>query len=82
MTSKYVKEVDDALANAGDTFCSWICEPLMAVGGYLPLPQGYLQEVYHKVHSAGGLCIADESQVGFGRVGTHWWSHQLYGPEV
>jgi len=31
------------------------------------------------VHEAGGVCIADEVQVGFGRVGTHWWTFQLQG---
>jgi len=27
----------------------------------------------------GGLIIADEVQVGFGRVGDHWWAFQQYG---
>lgn len=31
------------------------------------------------VRAAGGVCIADEVQVGFGRVGTHWWAFQLQG---
>jgi len=31
------------------------------------------------VREAGGVCIADEVQVGFGRVGTHWWAFQLQG---
>ena len=31
------------------------------------------------VHEAGGLCICDEVQVGFGRVGSHWWAFQLQG---
>jgi len=29
--------------------------------------------VYRHVRAAGGLCIADEVQVGFGRLGTHFW---------
>ena len=32
--------------------------------------------MYKIVHDAGGICIADEVQVGFGRVGTHWWAFQ------
>ena len=28
---------------------------------------------------AGGLCIADEVQTGFGRVGDHFWSFELSG---
>lgn len=34
------------------------------------------------VRQAGGLCIADEVQVGFGRVGSHMWAFQLYGEDV
>ena len=29
-----------------------------------------------------GLCVADEVQVGFGRVGTHWWAFELQGEDV
>lgn len=28
------------------------------------------------------MCIADEVQVGFGRVGTHMWAFQLFGDDV
>lgn len=34
------------------------------------------------VRDAGGVCIADEVQVGFGRTGTHWWAFQLQGDDV
>lgn len=34
------------------------------------------------MREAGGICIADEVQVGFGRVGTHMWAFQMYGEEV
>lgn len=34
------------------------------------------------VRDAGGVCIADEVQVGFGRVGSHWWAFQLQGEDV
>jgi 4-aminobutyrate aminotransferase-like enzyme len=36
-----------------------------------------LKNVYKIVHDAGGICIADEVQVGFGRVGSHWWAFEL-----
>lgn len=38
--------------------------------------------VFRYVRDAGGVCIADEVQVGFGRVGTHWWAFQLQGDDV
>ena len=34
---------------------------------------------FRSVRSAGGVCILDEVQVGFGRVGTHMWSFQVDG---
>ena len=34
------------------------------------------------VREAGGVCIADEVQVGFGRVGKQWWAFQLQGEDV
>jgi len=31
------------------------------------------------VRKAGGVCVADEVQVGFGRVGTHFWGFETQG---
>jgi 4-aminobutyrate aminotransferase-like enzyme len=28
------------------------------------------------VRAAGGVCVADEVQVGFGRIGSHWWAFE------
>src|SRR5208337_2003874 len=39
-------------------------------------PPGYLGEVYKHVRAAGAVCIADEVQVGFGRLGTHFWGFE------
>ena len=36
---------------------------------------------YRHVRKAGGIFIADEVQVGFGRVGTHFWAFQLQGED-
>ena len=41
-----------------------------------------MREAYKHVRSAGGICIADEVQVGFGRVGVNWWAFQLQGEDV
>ncbi len=53
-----------------------IMESLLSCGGQIVLPDGYLGEVYKYVRTAGGVCIADEVQVGFGRVGTHFWGFE------
>ncbi|OCB74803.1 aminotransferase class III-fold pyridoxal phosphate-dependent enzyme [Flavobacterium crassostreae] len=55
----------------------FICETLLGVGGQIPLPENYLKNVYQHVRAAGGVCIADEVQVGFGRIGTHFWGFEL-----
>ena len=31
------------------------------------------------VREAGGVCIADEVQVGFGRAGKHFWAFESQG---
>lgn len=33
------------------------------------------------MRAAGGVFIADEVQVGFGRVGKHFWAFQLQGED-
>ncbi len=43
------------------------------------LPEGYLADVYREMHAAGALCIADEVQCGFGRVGRAFWAFELQG---
>lgn len=39
-------------------------------------------ELRRHVRQAGGVCIADEVQVGFGRVGSHTWAFQLFGEDI
>ncbi len=56
---------------------AFVCETLLGVGGQIPLPPNYLAAVYRYVKAAGGICIADEVQVGFGRVGSAFWGFQL-----
>lgn len=58
---------------------AFIAETIPSVAGQVFLPEGYLAEVHAQVRAAGGLCIADEVQVGFGRVGTHMWAFEAHG---
>jgi 4-aminobutyrate aminotransferase-like enzyme/Ser/Thr protein kinase RdoA (MazF antagonist) len=58
---------------------TFIAESMLSCAGQIPLPEGYLREAYRHVREAGGVCIADEVQVGFGRVGTHTWAFQTQG---
>jgi len=75
--SHYVDKIVDKLKIEGRNIAGFIGESILSCGGQIVLPQGYLQKVYAKVRAAGGLCIADEVQVGFGRVGSHFWGFEL-----
>ena len=72
-----VKRIIDELKKENKFPAAFICETLLGVGGQIPLPPGYLKEVYKIIKQAGGLCIADEVQVGFGRVGEKFWGFEL-----
>jgi len=58
---------------------AFISESIQGVGGFVEFPQGYLKNVYEHVRAAGGVCIADEVQTGFGRTGTHYWGFETQG---
>jgi len=57
----------------------FLCEPLMGCGGQIVPPPGYLRNAFEHVRGAGGVCVADEVQVGMGRVGEHWWAFESQG---
>ena len=57
----------------------FIAESIQGVGGCVVFPDGYLQSVYAHVRAAGGVCIADEVQAGFGRTGSHFWGFETQG---
>lgn len=59
--------------------CGFIAESMPSVAGQIILPDGYLNQVYDTVRGAGGVCIADEVQTGFGRIGTHFYAFETYG---
>lgn len=80
--AKYARRVAEILQHAqgeGRGVAAYIAETLPSVGGQIVFPPGYLQEVYKYVRGAGAVCIADEVQVGFGRLGTHFWGFETQG---
>jgi 4-aminobutyrate aminotransferase-like enzyme/aminoglycoside phosphotransferase (APT) family kinase protein len=70
-TQKLVKEHANEIA-------AFIAEPIIGCGGQVPLPKGYLNEVYPQIREQGGVCISDEVQVGFGRLGNSFWGFEMY----
>ena len=63
----------------GRPVAGFICESVLGNAGGVLLPKGYLTEVYQRVRDAGGVCIADEVQVGFGRMGSTFWGFEQSG---
>jgi 4-aminobutyrate aminotransferase-like enzyme len=74
-----VGEVLARLAAKGRGPCAFLAESLPSVGGQIVFPAGYLASVYAQVRAAGGVCIADEVQSGYGRIGTHFWGFEPQG---
>ena len=58
---------------------AFICETLNGNAGGIELPADYLAQVYADVRAAGGVVIADEVQVGYGRLGSHFWGFEMAG---
>ena len=75
--SNEVSRICKDLETSGKNPSAFICESILGCGGQVPLPDDFLKNAYSVIRSAGGLCIADEVQIGFGRVGKHFWGFQL-----
>ncbi|WP_367388515.1 aminotransferase class III-fold pyridoxal phosphate-dependent enzyme [Lewinella sp. LCG006] len=77
--ASHVQEAIERVQSQGRNIAGFIAESIVSCGGQIVLPLGYLPAAYQMVRAAGGLCIADEVQVGFGRVGQHFWGFELQG---
>jgi alanine-glyoxylate transaminase / (R)-3-amino-2-methylpropionate-pyruvate transaminase len=77
---KYADDVKQLIDYATPgRIAAFIAESIQGVGGFVEFPPGYLPQVYGYVRAAGGVCIADEVQTGFGRTGTHFWGFETQG---
>ncbi len=65
-----------ASLNQRGGLAAFIGETILSCGGQIEPPPGYLKSVYEKVRASGGICIADEVQTGFGRMGSHFWAFE------
>jgi alanine-glyoxylate transaminase / (R)-3-amino-2-methylpropionate-pyruvate transaminase len=76
----YAADVRNLIEHAtSGQVAAFIAESIQGVGGCVVFPDNYLKHAYEHVHAAGGLCIADEVQTGFGRTGTHYWGFETQG---
>lgn len=78
-TARYIadfKRLCESLTAKGAPPAAFIAESISGCGGQVPYPQGYLKQAAEVVRAHGGIFIADEVQVGFGRIGTHMWAFE------
>jgi 4-aminobutyrate aminotransferase-like enzyme/Ser/Thr protein kinase RdoA (MazF antagonist) len=75
---RYAQYVAEAARTAGAP-AAFFCESALSCAGQVMLPPGYLREAYAAVRAAGGVCVADEVQTGFGRAGSHFWMFETQG---
>ena len=74
---KYANDVKDIIdTSTPGKVAAFIAESIQGVGGFVEFPKGYLKQTYEYVRAAGGVCIADEVQTGFGRTGSHFWGFE------
>jgi 4-aminobutyrate aminotransferase-like enzyme/Ser/Thr protein kinase RdoA (MazF antagonist) len=66
-------------AALGPDTAGFIAEAIFGNGGGVLLPDGFLAGAYQRVRAAGGVCIADEVQVGYGRLGSFFWGFEQQG---
>ncbi|MGJ8663000.1 MAG: aminotransferase class III-fold pyridoxal phosphate-dependent enzyme [Marinicella sp.] len=74
--ASYVDKIIQKLQLKGQQLSAFIAESIVSCGGQIELPEGFLKQVYQAVRAAGGVCIADEVQVGCGRIGSHFWAFE------
>ena len=75
---RYVSALTEQLEQADSRtgVALFIAESIAGCAGQVVYPDGYLEQAFERVRAYGGICISDEVQVGFGRVGSHWWAFQ------
>ncbi|GAA1908548.1 aminotransferase [Arthrobacter gandavensis] len=67
------------LHDAGTPVGTFIAEPRNGNAGAVGTPTGYLEQVYAAVRAQGGVCVCDEVQMGYGRLGRHFWGFEEHG---
>ncbi len=77
--ARYAEEVGRAVDALGGRPAGFLFESILSCGGQIVLPDGFLPGAFERVRAAGGVCIADEVQVGFGRAGSSFWAFEDHG---
>ena len=73
---KYAREAIGLLKENKKTVAAFIAEPILGCAGQVPLAPNYLKNLYPAIREQGGVCISDEVQTGFGRLGEYFWGYE------
>lgn len=76
--AEYASEIIEDLKKKGKGVAGFIGESMISCGGQIVPPSNYFKDIYKVVRDAGGICIADEVQTGFGRMGKSFWAFELF----
>lgn len=79
--NKYAHDAIEEIKSFNQPLAAFISEPVVGCGGQIPLANGYLKELYPTIRAQGGVCISDEVQTGFGRLGKHFWGYEAQDVE-
>ncbi len=76
---QYIHEAKNIILDnheKGITPACLIAEPISGCGGQVPMVQGYLKEIFKLIRELGSVCVIDEVQTGFGRLGNWFWGFE------
>ena len=74
-----VKEFEDKIIELGsENVAAFIAEPVMASGGCIVPPEGYLKRIWQICKKYDVLYISDEVVTGFGRMGHFFSSEEVF----
>lgn len=76
----YMNQLQDVIDfNCPSKIAGFFAETIQGIGGTVQYPKQYLAKAYEKIRAHGGLCLSDEVQTGFGRLGSHFWGFESMG---
>ncbi len=74
---QYAQEAIKLIEQSSQPIGTFITETILGCAGQVPLAKDYLKHLFPAIRKQGGVCIVDEVQTGFGRIGSHYWSYEL-----
>ena len=75
--ANYAADIQNLIQHATPgKVAGFFAEAIQGVGGSVVYPDGYLKHAYEHVRAAGGVCVCDEVQTGFGRTGEAFWGFE------